>query len=115
MTQSPPVLSKQFRKDSYDFTQIKRSDNCALYSKQKGDADPSFETIRIKRSKKDYQFPSRTNKNGETIQGRLIPAGSEHYPSSEDWGTLGFTHQSRSEAEAKYRELLKREEEEQQE
>ena len=107
----PIVLSKSFTKDKFNFRQLKRSAKTALYEKSKGDSR-SYEVIRIKTSAKDYQFPSRTNKDGEEIQGSFRPAGSEAYPSSEDWGTYGFSYTNRDTASAKYRELLSKEESE---
>ena len=107
----PIVLSPTFNKDKFSFKQLKRSRLTALYEKSK-DGFSTYEVIRIKISKKDYQFPSRTNKDGETIPGSLRPAGSEAYPSNEDWGQYGFSALSRDGAEAKYRELLSKEESE---
>lgn len=112
MTQSPTVLSKTFRKDGFDFTQIKRSRLHALYQKTKGNQPPTYEVVRIKSAPKDYQFPPRTLKDGTTIEGKFIKAGSESYPSNEDWGTYGFSYPSRDQAESKYRDLISKEDQE---
>ena len=70
-------LPTQFTKHGWQFQQIARSGNRAVFKKTKGKAS-SFEVITIQQH------------NGYTIAGVTIPP-AETYPSSEQWGTYGHT------------------------
>jgi hypothetical protein len=72
------TLATEFKKSGFDFKQVRRLGDVAIYSKRKGSADLGFEVIKI------------SHHNGYTIAGNFIPP-SETYPSSEQWGTNGFT------------------------
>ena len=100
----PKTLARSFNKDGFQFRQIKRTDHAALYEKEKN-GSTSYEVVRPKINKRDHSFPPYTTKDGTEHPGQTVPAGSESYPSSEDWGTYGFSYPSRTSAEAKLRSL----------
>jgi hypothetical protein len=88
-------LAKQFRRDGFDYRQIAREGDVAIYSQTwSGCPDPAicFEVIRVKR------------RQGFEIAGRFVEP-AEIYPSSEAWGTDGFTVTDKDAAFAKLREL----------
>jgi hypothetical protein len=74
-------LPTRFRRDGFDFRQIAREGNAAIYEQTwSGCADPSvsYEVIRIRR------------REGFQIDGRFIEP-AEVYPNSNAWGVDGFT------------------------
>ena len=96
-------LDKEFKKWNFNFVQIERKGKYALYEKfliapaepAKGDDEnPSvgFEVIVVQKQKEHERF------------GQTFPA-KELYPSSETWGTYGFTFCGVKEAYHKYKEL----------
>jgi hypothetical protein len=88
-------LSKEFRRDGFDFRQIAREGKAAIYEQiWSGCPNPniSYEVIRIRR------------REGFQIGGKFIEP-AEVYPNSEAWGTDGFTFTNRDAAFAKLREL----------
>ena len=88
-----PVL-KEFRKDQADFKLLKREGDVALLQKIRGDYC-GFEVVVIQKH------------NGYEMMGKVVPP-SEFYPSSEQWGTYGFSFlpSDREGAERKFQELL---------
>jgi hypothetical protein len=90
------TLPETFRYDSYDFTQIKRVGNVALFSKHKaGHTQTHYEVFIVQ------QHPA------ETIRGIPYPE-REKMPHTETWGTLGFTPYDLPAAERRFNELVKR-------
>lgn len=88
-------IRKTFRSDGFDFTQIWRVGNIALYSKTKpGWESTFFEVVKIE-SHPDL-----------VICGRLSPA-REHMPWSGDWGEKGWSYSDRASAERKLNSLTK--------
>jgi hypothetical protein len=88
-------LPTRFRRDGFDYRQIAREGNAAIYEQRwTGCAEPSvcYEVIRIRR------------RDGFQIGGRFVEP-AEVYPPSEVWGTNGFTLTDRDAAFAKLREL----------
>jgi hypothetical protein len=88
-------LPKEFRHDGFQFRQIAREGDAAIYSQTwSGCPDPAicFEVIRVKR------------RQGFEIAGRFVEP-AEIYPSSEAWGMDGFTITDKDAAFAKLREL----------
>jgi hypothetical protein len=88
-------LSKEFRRDGFDFRQIAREGKAAIYEQiWSGCPNPniSYEVIRIRR------------REGFQIGGKFIEP-AEVYPRSEAWGTDAFTFADREAAFAKFREL----------
>ncbi len=84
-----------FTKNGCLFTQLKRTGNVALWLRQTPHG-PSYEVIIIRITKKDF-----------VIKGVVVtPAGTELYPSNEQFGSLGWYYPSLDKAEKKYKELL---------
>lgn len=82
-------LSKDFRKFGFNFKQIWREGDYAIYEQTRnGSPQCNWESIRIRRH------------NGYTIGGVDIEP-SEVYPSNEKWGNDGFTHTTLESAHAK--------------
>ena len=88
----PKTLSPSFAKNGFTFQQVERRGNLAVFRKEKKGKCVSFETIKINRH------------DGYKIAGKEIPPG-ECYPSSEQWGTHGFTFTDPLAALAKMAEL----------
>jgi hypothetical protein len=77
------------------FTQIARQGDVALYSKRRPDwSYCSYEVIIVQKH------------NGFEVFGRKIPP-AEYFPSSNEWGTNGFTYQKREDALCKYNQLIR--------
>ena len=88
-------LPAQFRHDGFEYQQIARERDAAIYEQRWGGcADPSvsYEVIRIRR------------REGFQIGARLVEA-AEVYPNSEAWGVDGFTLTDKDDAFGKLREL----------
>jgi hypothetical protein len=88
-------LPKEFRHDGFQYRQIAREGNGAIYEQTwDGCANPSicYELVRIRR------------RDGFLIGGRFVEP-AEVYPNSPAWGTNGFTLTDKDEAFAKLREL----------
>jgi len=90
------VLPTVFRRNEFDFRQIARERNAAIYQQRWiGSAEPSicYEVIRIRR------------RTGFEIGDRVV-AASEFYPSSKEWGAHGWTFPDRNNAFRKLREIV---------
>jgi hypothetical protein len=88
-------LSKKSRRDGFEYRQIAREGNAAIYEQRwTGCAESSvcYEVIRVKR------------REGFEIDGRWIPP-AEVYPNSEAWGVDGFTVTDKDAAFAKLRQM----------
>ena len=88
-------LPKEFRRYEFDFRQIAREGNAAIYEQTwSGCRNPSvsYEVIRIRR------------REGFEIGSRFVEA-AEVYPNSEAWGVDGWTVLSRDAAFAKLRRI----------
>jgi len=88
-------LPKEFRRDGFDYRQIAREGNLAIYEQRRtGCAEPSicYEVIRIRR-RESFQ-----------VGGKLIEP-YEIYPNSDAWGVDGFTLTDKDAAFAKLREI----------
>ena len=74
-------LKKEFTTGGYDFRQMKRKGNWALYEKRRG-ASASYEIIKI-----------RTRKEAKAkIQGKDVTfKAGEYYPPTSDWGDFGWS------------------------
>ncbi len=82
-------LPKTFRQGGFDFRLLKRRGSVALFAKSKGGGRDHHELVIIQ------QRPA------ETIYGRQYPA-RETMPSSEDWGTYGWSPHNLAEAERRF-------------
>jgi hypothetical protein len=80
-------LPTQFTKQGFEFTQIKRVGMLAIYVKQSlHNKGSTYEVIRVQ------------SHNGRTIAGKYFEP-AEYFPSSEQWGTHGFTCRTMESAE----------------
>jgi hypothetical protein len=89
------LLAKEFRRGGFQYRQIARERNAAIYEQHwTGCAESSvcYEVIRIRR------------REGFQIGGRFVEA-AELYPRSEAWGTDGFTLTDKDTAFVKLCEL----------
>ena len=89
------TLPTAFHKDGFDFVQIDRVDDVAVYRKTKGVQVESFEVV-IVQKRAEHTWP-----NGNTT-----PA-HEAMPSSEQWGAQGWTLPTKLQAYSKVAEVLK--------
>lgn len=103
-------LDLQFKHKGFWFTQLKRTENVALYaqtmSEPKGDLTEYHPSM-------SYEVIVVQSHNGRTIMGKEYPP-AEFYPRDEDWGTKGWTVSGQGPetydfALDKFREVLKRE------
>ena len=90
-------LKTIFRRDSIDFRQIRREGRAAVYELTK----PIWSTGR-------YETVVILHHKGRRVGG---PSGvdlppSEGYPSTNQWGRLGWSYPEKSAALAKFRELV---------
>jgi hypothetical protein len=88
-------LPKEFRRDGFEYRQIAREGNGAIYEQRwTGCAEASvcYEVIRIRR------------REGFEVAGRFV-GPAEIYPNSEAWGVNSFTLTDKDAAFAKLREL----------
>ena len=89
-------LPTRFRRDGFDYRQIARERDAAIYEQTwSGCPEPSvcYEVIRIRR------------RDGFQINGRLVEP-AEIYPKADAWGVDGFTLTDKDAAFAKLRELV---------
>lgn len=89
------LLTKEFRRDGFQYRQIAREGDAAIYEQRwTGCAEPSpaYEVIRIRR-REGFQIGTRF----------VEPA--EVYPASKLWGVDGFTFTDRNKAWAKFFEI----------
>ena len=88
-------LPTRFRRDGFDYRQIAREGDAAIYEQTwSGCAEPSvcYEVIRVRR------------REGFQIDGRFVEP-AEVYPNSDAWGVDGFTLIGKDAAFAKLREV----------
>ena len=91
-------LPKRFRCGGFNYREIAREGETAIYEQSWGDcADPSvcFEVIRIRR------------REGFQIGARFVEPAA-FYPNSEAWGVDGFTLTKKDAAFRKFREIADR-------
>lgn len=88
-------LATRFLRDGFDFRQIAREGNAAIYEQTWSGCDEAsacYEVVRIRR------------RGGFQIDGRLIEP-AETYLNSEAWGVDGFTFTDKDAAYTKLREV----------
>lgn len=86
-------LAIKFKSDGFDFRQIHRSDDIAIYSKSKGEFT-GLEVVLVQK-RAEHTWP-----NGSTT-----PA-HEAMPGSESWGTKGWSYTDRTAALARMSALM---------
>lgn len=89
-------LRKEFRRDGFNYRQVAREGDIALYEQRWAgcpDAAVCFEVIRV-RQREGFHI------------GRRFVEPAEVYPASELWGVDGFTFTNRNKAWAKFSEIL---------
>jgi hypothetical protein len=89
-------LATQFRHDGFDYRQIAREGNAAIYEQRwPGCSEPNacYEVVRIRR------------RDGFQIGERFVEP-AEVYPRGEQWGELGWTVPDKESAFRKLRELV---------
>jgi hypothetical protein len=98
-TASRRPLPTRFRKQGFDYRQIVRDDQAAIYELtwQGNTESVAYEVVRIH------------GHDGFTIGGKTIEP-AEIYPRSELWGIDGFTFSGRAAADEKFRALGSRKE-----
>ena len=92
-------LPTRFRRDGFDYQQIARDGDAAIYEQRcTGCSNPSvsYEVVRVRR------------RDGFQIDGRFVEP-AEVYPNSEAWGEDGFTLTNKNAAFAKLRKLARQE------
>ena len=84
------TLPETFRSGGFEHTLERREGDVAVYRRQRiGLEDVHYEVVRIK------------SHNGFTIAGKTFPP-AETYPTSEEWGTRGWTFNDEAKAKAKF-------------
>lgn len=90
-------LAKKFHRGGFDFEQVHRQGRIAIFQKRKSTWPSdvfSWEVVRIQ------IYPATK------IFGRKLPL-REAFPSSESWGTHGFTYQSLESALTRFHQMAK--------
>jgi hypothetical protein len=86
-------LPTRFRRDGFEYQQIAREGNAAIYEQRWRDSENvAYEVVRIRR------------RAGFEINGRLA-GPAEVYPNSKEWGVAGFTFTNKDAAFVKLREI----------
>ena len=91
------LLPITFTAGGFQFRQLWREGNVALFEKSKSENNRSFEVVRIQR------------RNARLAFGKTLPA-SEVMPSSERWGKDGWTYTDLEHARQKFRTLVEAQE-----
>jgi hypothetical protein len=88
-------LQSTFRSDSFDFRQVQRVGDMALFEKCKPThTNSSFEVVIVQK------HPAKTFPNGKYYAAR------ESMPRSEDWGVRGWTYANLESAQTKFNQLV---------
>lgn len=73
------TLKARFTKSGFELEQVERIGNVAIYRRWKTGQSPHYEVVRIR------------SREAREVFGKEFEAG-EYYPSSEEWGTYGWTY-----------------------
>lgn len=96
------ILQQKLKKDGFNFTQIKRYNDIVVYKKTKpGTKIENWEVCYVQNH---GDFFVKDKKKGMEIK---IEA-SESLPSSNTWGTLGWSYTTENDAFEKFDELVKK-------
>lgn len=88
-------LPEKFTRNRYQFEQLCRTENTAIYVQHINGRQKAFEVIVIAVANRHV-----VKKNGRVAWETCAPY--ECYPSSEAWGTYGWTYTNQADARAKY-------------
>lgn len=94
------LLPTKFTKNGFTHEKLQRVGDLAIYRRWKGNTAPHFEVIEIARHN---GFTVRDATGKETD----IPA-AETYPSSEQWGSKGFTYPDEASATKRFKAMLRK-------
>jgi hypothetical protein len=86
-------ISKVFKQKGFNFTQIKRIEDFAIYKK-----------IPVNGTHTSYEVIIVSRHNGYELGGQKIEP-AETYPSSSQWGTKGWTYTTLKDAETAFTAL----------
>jgi hypothetical protein len=86
-------LAKNFKQKGFNFSQVKRDGDFAI-----------FEKVPVNGTHTSYEVIIISRHNGYELGGQYIEP-AETYPSSSQWGTKGWTHTTLKSAEAKLKAL----------
>lgn len=90
------TIKQTFRKGGFDYSLLKRKGSIVMYSQTVGNY-LAFEVMRV---------------HTETVDKRFHNAGDEYLPSTNEWGTRGWTYTNREDADRKFIELVEKYEKE---
>ena len=90
-------LAESFKSGGFNFRQLCREGNVALFEKTKGERNRCYEVVRIQQREARLAF------------GKTLPA-CEVMPSSERWGKDGWTYRDLPSAQKKFRERVEAQE-----
>lgn len=89
-------LKTSFRSKGFDYWQLKRTGDVALYEQSKPElSEPRYEVVIVQRHE-TY-----------VLGGREIPA-AETMPSASAWGRFGWTYRNRDDAQKRFDKLTKK-------
>jgi hypothetical protein len=91
------TLPTTFRSDDFDFQQLRREGDIALFVKQK----PPFKF-------KSYEVVIIQKRDAYTWPNGLTTPAHEAMPSSRDWRKYGWTYQTLEDAELRFKILVER-------
>ena len=101
------LLPETFTKKSFLHQQVWREGNVAIYKRFKEGGTPHYETIIIREvSASSYSVDEV--KAGQFKTRVIERERGEVYPSSEQWGYMGWTYGSYEEARARAQKLLEK-------
>lgn len=95
------ILQQKFKKNGFDFVQLKRHNNIVIYKKTKSKTKIENWEVCYVQSHENYTLK---DKKGNEVE--LLAA--ESLPSSNTWGTLGWSYMNEKEAFKKFDELVKK-------
>ena len=88
-------LETTIRKNGFVYNQIARTETAAIYEQKQDGEIISYEVFKIQTTKKDYTFPN----------GTIVKAGTERFPSNEDFGKTAWSIRNFKRAEKRFLEL----------
>lgn len=90
------TIPDKFIKKGFKHSLIKREENVAIFKRHSSESNKKFH----------YEVVIISSHNGITINGNYIEPG-ELYPSSSQWGEMGWTCQTMEQAEKRFKQAKK--------